>query len=144
MPIRRIAISILLLLAQPLAVLADAGVDLASPPAQLNGGDIANLGVSLGIVVAAIVGLGWLYSRSKLGVGAGNGVINIVATRPLGPKERVLLLEIADKQLLVGMTATNVQTLHVFDEPIIAAEAVETATGGFAGRLRSALKDVGK
>ena len=72
------------------------------------------------------------------GAQGASDVISVVATRPLGPKERLLLIEIADQQLLVGMTASQVQTLHVFDEPVTTKSA-EAATGGFARRLRSAL-----
>ena len=76
------------------------------------------MGLSMLVVVAAIVLLGWLYSRSRLVGGGAGDIINIVASRALGPKERLLIVEVADQQLLVGMTSTAVQTLHVFDEPV--------------------------
>lgn len=113
---------------------------LPTTPA-VSGGDILNLGVSILIVLAAILILGWLYSRSRL-VGGGSELINVVATRALGPKERLLIVEVADQQLLVGMTATAVQTLHVFDKPVCVAEK-DTRQAGFAGRLRAALQGIG-
>ncbi|MGI9248395.1 MAG: flagellar biosynthetic protein FliO [Woeseiaceae bacterium] len=109
----------------------------------VDGGDILGLGVSMFIVVAVIMVLGWLYSRTRF-VGGGNAdVINVVATRALGPKERLLVVEVADQQLLVGMTATGVQTLHVFDKPVCVAEPADN-TAGFADRLRSAFQEIGK
>ena len=39
--------------------------------------------------------------------GGANDVINVVATRALGPKERLMVVEVADQQLLVGMTAAG-------------------------------------
>ncbi|MGB5626783.1 MAG: hypothetical protein WBM61_13680, partial [Woeseiaceae bacterium] len=42
----------------------------------LGGGDILNMGVSMLVVVAAIVILGWLYSRSRFVGGGNNDVIN--------------------------------------------------------------------
>ena len=60
-----------------------------------------------------------------------------------GPKERLLVVEVADQQLLVGMTATGVQTLHVFEKPVCATEKV-TQPAGFASRLRSAFEEIGK
>ena len=109
----------------------------------IDGGDILSLGASMLIVVAAVIALGWLYSRLRFSNGGSGDVINIVASRALGPKERLVLVEVADQQLLVGMTATQVQTLHTFDKPVISAPATEAAPG-FADRLRMAVRGAGK
>lgn len=106
-----------------------------------NGTELLSLLASLIIVIGVIVVLGWLYSRSKL-LGRGNSdVINVIATRALGSKERLMVVEIAGKQLLLGMTASQVQTLHVFDRPVIEANDV-AAVSGFAGRLKTVLKEM--
>lgn len=109
----------------------------------LGGGDILNLGVSMLIVVAVIVVLGWLYSRSRLAGGGNSDAIGIVASRALGPKERLLIVEVGEQQLLVGITATAVQTLHVFDKAVAVSDPSATPAG-FASRLRSAVKEIGK
>jgi len=95
------------------------------------------------IVVAVILLLGWLYSRSRFVSGGANGVISIIASRALGPKERLLVVEVADQQLLVGMTATAVQTLHVFDTPVSVPDK-NPGNSGFAGRMKTALQEIGK
>jgi flagellar protein FliO/FliZ len=124
------------------AVAAEAAPTLPSTPG-LGGGDVLNMGVSMLLVVAMIVFLGWLYSRSRF-VGSGSSdAINVVATRALGPKERLLIVEVADQQLLVGITASAVQTLHVFDKPV-AIEQQANAPAGFANRLRAAVQEIGK
>ena len=104
---------------------------------------IAEFGVSLVVVIAVILLVGWFYSRLRVGTGRGGDQINVVASRPLGPKERLIVVEVAGKQLLVGMTASQLQTLHVFEAPVIEAGKASPETG-FAGRLRSALKEIGK
>jgi len=106
----------------------------------VGGGDVLSIGVSMFIVIGVIVVLGWMYSRSRFVAGGANDVINIVATRALGPKERLLIVEVAEQQLLVGMTQTGVQTLHVFDKPVCVAEAPQNSTG-FAARLRAAFQE---
>lgn len=106
----------------------------------IGGSELLSFALSLIVVVAAIVTFGWLYSRGRT-VGRTNGVINVVASRALGTRERLLLVEIADKQLLVGMTASQVQTLHVFDKPIVNVTA-KSESGGFASRLKSAVKGI--
>lgn len=102
--------------------------------------ELLSFAASLIVVIAAIVAVGWLYSRSK-SIGGNTDVINVVASRALGTKERLLLVEIADKQLLVGMTASQVQTLHVFESPVVAAKQTSQAHG-FASRLKSTLKEM--
>ncbi|NNC76724.1 MAG: flagellar biosynthetic protein FliO [Woeseiaceae bacterium] len=109
--------------------------------ATVGGSEILSFAASLVVVVATILALGWLYSRSKSFGGAGNDAINVVASRALGSKERLMVVEVAGKQLLVGMTATQLQTLHVFDAPVVAATDVN-AVAGFASRLKTALKEM--
>lgn len=109
----------------------------------IGGGDVLSIGVSMFIVIGVIIVLGWAYSRSRFLAGGASDVINVVATRALGPRERLLVVEVADQQLLVGMTQTGVQTLHVFDKPVCIAETKKDAAG-FASRLRAAFLEAGK
>ena len=109
----------------------------------VGGGDVASLLISMVIVIAVILVLGWLYSRSRFIGGGSAEAIQIVASRALGTKERLMVVEVADQQLLVGMTANGVQTLHVFEKPI-EINTPPAESSGFAGRLRSALQEIGK
>ncbi|ANO51055.1 flagellar biosynthetic protein FliO [Woeseia oceani] len=105
--------------------------------APVGADDVLNMGTGLILVIGAILVTGWLYSRTRKMRGASGDLIRIVASQPLGTRERVLLLQVADKQLLVGMTSSQVQTLHVFDDPVAIAEV---PANGFAERLRAAVK----
>lgn len=111
------------------------------PATPIGGADFLSLGLSMMVVVAVVIGLGWLYSRTRMSGQGARDVINIVASRPLGAKERLLLIEIAGQQLLVGMTAAQVQTLHIFEQPVV-TPAKDKEVSGFAGRLRKALREV--
>jgi len=124
---------------------SDAAVDAPTLPASpgVGGGEILSLGASVIIIVTIIVLLGWLYSRSRFVSGGANDVINVIATRALGPKERLMVVEVAEQQLLVGMTAAGVQTLHVLDKPVNVT-AKEAGQAGFAGRLRAAFQEIAK
>lgn len=109
--------------------------------AATGGSELLSFAASLIVVVGMIVVLGWLYSRSRLLGGSSNNAISIVASRALGSKERLLVIDVAGKQLLVGMTASQVQTLHVFDAPVVSAPQ-SAPVGGFSSRLKSALKEI--
>lgn len=127
-----------------LSRIATAEVPAASVPAgPVDGSEVLNLLVSLVVVVGAILLVGWIYSRMQGGMTRGNGAINVVATRPIGPKERILVVEIADKQLVVGMTSSSVQTLHVFDERVLTG-AESSPASGFSDRLKTAMRGIRK
>ena len=132
------------LLLAPLTAAATPAVQASTelgPPIGIPG--VLGFGASLMLVIASIVVVGWLYARMQ-GVRSGSSsVINILASQSLGSKERIVLIEVGDKQIVVGMTAANVQTLHVFDEPVIST-AERPPQSAFAERLVAAIKGVGK
>jgi len=37
----------------------------------------------------------------------------------MGTRERLVVVDIAGQQILLGVTATQINKLHVFDEPVI-------------------------
>ncbi len=118
-----------------------AAVDEVQPSLPIGSSELFNVGGGLIVVVLAIIVLGVIYARTQgLRTGTG-GVINIVATQAIGPKERIAIVEVANKQLLIGMTTTSVQTLHVFDEPVaVAAEQ----RANFSDRLKTLMGDHSK
>lgn len=138
------AIGVLLaLVSMPLCAAPDSDLPVLTGNSPLGGAEILNVGVSTLFVVVAILGVGWLYSRMKNVGSAANNMINVVSSRPLGAKERLLLIEVGDKQMLIGMTSAQVQTLHVFDQPIPVNEAA-AGSNGFAERLRAAIRGATK
>lgn len=113
----------------------------AAAPAIPGPASILSVGTGLILVIGAILVTGWLYSRTQKLRGGPADLIRVIASQPLGTRERVVLLQVADQQLLVGMTSTQVQTLHVFAEPVA---TIPEATGGFGERLRAAVKGQAK
>ncbi|TVR60643.1 MAG: flagellar biosynthetic protein FliO [Candidatus Competibacteraceae bacterium] len=76
-------------------------------------GEGLGLQLTLGLVVvlAAVVGLSWLLRRHTQPRG---GAIQVLGGLPLGTRERLLLVEVDQVRLLIGVTATQIQALHVF------------------------------
>lgn len=105
----------------------------------IDGSELLSMGLSMIIVIAAVIALGWLYSRFRFKDNAGGDIINVIASRGLGPKERLLLVQVGDQQLLVGITASQVRTLHTFDKPFAAAQVADES-GGFVAKLRMAVR----
>ena len=75
------------------------------------GGMLGQLPLGLVVVLALAVGLSWLLRRYAL---PRDGLIRVVGGLPLGSRERLLLVEVDKTRLLLGVTATQIQTLHVF------------------------------
>ncbi len=130
-----------LLLSMFASTVACASTVNSSPtlPPVIGPGEILTMGTSLMLIIVAIVVVGWLYSRAQ-GLRSHNGeVIHVLATQPLGPKERVLLVEVAGQQLILGMTSSQIQTLHVLEQPLVNEKRASLPLG-FAERLRTAIK----
>lgn len=120
-----------------LPVVSLAAQDRPALPAPIGSPELLSVGGGLFVVILAIIVLGVLYARTQGLRGSKSGVINIVATQAIGPKERIAVVEVADKQLLIGMTTTSVQTLHVFDEPVLTAPEPKVT---FAERLKLTMR----
>lgn len=85
---------------------------VAAPSALAAGGQML---VSLALVVALIGGLFVLLRRLQARAG-GAGSIRALAALSVGTRERVVLLEVAGRQLLVGVAPGRVQALLVIGE----------------------------
>ncbi len=74
--------------------------------------------LNLALVLAAIVLLAWVFKRAQGFNQPAAGQLRVTATLPLGPKERILLLEVGEQQLVVGASSAGLNTLHVLDTPL--------------------------
>ena len=75
--------------------------------------EISGVVVSLVLVVGAILACAWVLRRSPLGAAARkNGPLTVKATLPLGPKERLVLVEAVGKELLVAVSPSGIVALH--------------------------------
>ena len=61
---------------------------------------------------------------------------------PMGVKEKIILVEVGGKQILLGMTASNINTLATFDEPIV--EEKSNNVGSFSQKLKDILQQQNK
>lgn len=48
--------------------------------------------------------------------------MKVLSTLPLGGKERIMLVDVAGTQMVLGVSASGVNCLHVFAEPVIVNE----------------------
>lgn len=74
--------------------------------------DVTGMIGSLLFVILCIVGLTWLLRRSRLVSASGQGGVTLVSQIPLSMKEKLLVVQVGDEKLLLGCTATAINTLH--------------------------------
>lgn len=70
------------------------------------------------LVLGLIIGLGWLLKRMPgSGFRTSEG-LKLVASLPLGAKERVVVVEVNGEQVLLGVTAGGISVLHTLPVPL--------------------------
>ncbi|MDY0065859.1 MAG: flagellar biosynthetic protein FliO [Steroidobacteraceae bacterium] len=97
---------------------AFAAPQAAAPAVPGGAADLAQVTFSLILVLALVFAAAWAMRRLR-GFGRfGGGAIKIVADVALGAKERAVLVQVGGRQLLLGVTANQVNTLHVLEENV--------------------------
>ena len=81
-------------------------------------GSLAQVTLSLMLVLAAVFAAAWVVRRMRTFGRPGAGAIQIISDVALGTKERAVLIQVGAQQLLVGVAPGRVNTLHVLAEPV--------------------------
>ena len=99
----------------------------------------ATLAGNVLLAALGVVALVWFIRRHNGGAASGSQSIRVLAAHSLGARDRLLVVEIADQQLVLGQTSQGLATLYVPERPLLAAEAAVAPTSAFAERLRRVL-----
>ncbi|RTL57777.1 MAG: flagellar biosynthetic protein FliO [Rhodocyclaceae bacterium] len=75
------------------------------------GASLAQLGVGFALVVALLFGCLWLLKRITSPQGRSTGLMKVVSSLAIGPRERVVLMEVGDQWLLVGVGPGHISKL---------------------------------
>ncbi|RME34585.1 MAG: flagellar biosynthetic protein FliO [Gammaproteobacteria bacterium] len=102
-------------------VLVRAGEGAPGAPDPISGGTLLQLLASLVAVLLVFVALAWLLRRFSSGQPAGGGRLKVIEGLPLGPRDRLLLVQVGEKQLLLGQSPGRLVALHVLEEPLPAS-----------------------
>lgn len=91
--------------------------------------------ISLALVLGAIVLLAFLYKKLQLKM-PGSKHFKVIATLPVGQKERLLVIEIQGKQRVIGVTPHSVNFLFELENSL----PEEKLASDFHTQLQSFLK----
>lgn len=132
------------LLALPLSALAAEPVvsaaATAAPAVSAGvGGQLMQLVMGLLLVLGLIFALAWLLRRVQ-NTGTRQGqVIELISSRALGARDRLVLVQVGNEQILLGLTPGRITPLHVLKEPVQVPDGARKATPEFAKRLMEVL-----
>lgn len=94
---------------------------------------------ALVLVILLMVTLAWLFRRSGLTrrLADSHGVIHLVASKSLGARERVVLVDVGEQRLVLGVTATQISCLATQVRPADAVVASPSANASFPAVLET-------
>lgn len=127
------------------AVTATAARSPALGNDSLNSGYLVQLVVGLLFVLMCILVLAWLAKRVNRFQSSSDGSLEVLGGISMGARERVVLIQVGDTQLLLGVAPGRINMLHRLEQPLERGGArgqdrLEMPFAkGFAEKLNSAL-----
>ena len=118
-----------------------------SAPVISGGASLAQAGLGLFAVIALILGLAWLARRRCRGApGPRGAAMKVVGSLTLGARQKVVMVEVGDTWLVLGVSAGEIRPLHTLPaQPDATVPAGTTAPqplqGGFGERLMRAMQE---
>ncbi|MFA5985189.1 MAG: flagellar biosynthetic protein FliO [Methylococcaceae bacterium] len=111
------------------------------PHGIVSASDVASWGLGLLLVLSVIGLMAWAL-RKFSGLAVNNtGKMHIVSALPLGAREKVILLQVGKKQLLLAVTSARIETLQVLegDDCLRKSAPEPMAEPAFAQKLMQAI-----
>lgn len=102
----------------------------------MNDLDMLQWFLSLIVVIIIIAMLAFLAKKSRV-FGSSHQQLNVVATMPLGPKERLMVVKVGDEQVLLGVTSQQINLLKSLDTPL---DDTDNRSNPFANKLAEMMK----
>ena len=100
--------------------------------------------IALALVIAMIPAALWVLKRTQALRAPQDGALRLVAGLAVGPRERIAVVNVAGRSLVVGITAQSITHLATLDEAVEAPQgglaAGGTVTTAFAQMLASRLQ----
>ncbi|KEQ16329.1 flagellar biosynthetic protein FliO [Endozoicomonas numazuensis] len=108
----------------------------ADKPADLS---LTQVIAPLFFVILLIFALAWIVKKLNIGTPAIGQGIKVVSSIPVSSQARVCLIQIGDKDILLGVTNQQVSLIHTFDESPLPPENRQNHQH-FADQFKSLLK----
>lgn len=121
---RSIAGAILPLIASPWV-----RAESPAPATPEIGASLIQIALGLGIVVVLLLGSLHLLKRLQGPRGGAGGVLRTISGIAVGPRERVVVVELGETWLVVGVAPGRISMLHSLPRQVSSADAGPNKTG---------------
>lgn len=108
----------------------------AVPPATDLGGSIMQLVLGLAVVIALLFASLWLLKRLSAPRGQAAGLLRVVAGTAVGPRERVVIVEVGGTWMVLGVAPGQVSALAEIPKINLPAQPPPPPADDLAARLR--------
>ena len=81
-------------------------------------GQITQVAITLSGILLLIVTLGFVAKRANKSGLLGTGAIRVVTSLNLGVKEKLVLIEVGEEQLLIAVSAVGISKIHMLAAPL--------------------------
>jgi len=110
------------------------------PASAVSFGGVLQVLFGLAVVLGTVAAAAWLLKRLAPGQVSAGGALRLVGGIAVGPKERVVLVEVGDTWVVIGVAPGQVNALHHMPRIEAPSDAILAATG--EQRFAVWLKDV--
>jgi flagellar protein FliO/FliZ len=129
-------------LCAPLLAAAQTARPVYTPPtAAVSTGSILQVIFSLLLVLAAVVLVAWILKRINLPQHGTGSVLKVISGVAVGQRERIVLVEVNNTWLVVGVAPGQVRALHSMPKADLPVPQVETPPG-MDGKFQGWLKQM--
>lgn len=104
----------------------------------MGSGFLTQSATALFIVLVSVIGFAWMMRRFGRLQSSAKGALQMIDGMALSTRERIVLVQVGDTQILLGVAPGRVETVHVLDKPV-QAEGRREMSGNFAARLKEVL-----
>lgn len=91
------------------------------------------------LVLLMMVLVFWLMKRAQIFKGGLHSELKVLGAISVGQREKLVLAQVGEAQILVGVASGHVSKIHVLDKPLAVEKTAVSNEQSFASRLERAI-----
>jgi flagellar protein FliO/FliZ len=136
---KRVAAWVLLSL-PALALATGTPIEAPAEPAISAAGSLMQVFIGLVAVLLLIAGTAWVAKRLGVTQGGASSLLRVVSSASVGTRERVVVVEVGESWLVVGVAPGSVNALMTLPKGDIQSASAPALSGSFAARLHQMIE----
>ena len=103
----------------------------------MSSGSYVQAGLALLLIVGLLGATAWLARKVSGGKGFGQAGVKVIGGVALGPRERIVLVEVGNDWLVIGIVPGQIRTLHRLDKGTLPEGTLPAGDKPFAQWLQN-------